>query len=259
MYWFPLGICSVTYLLTLRVEAAAGSGDAAPSARGGAGSEGEAASGGEEPAGPDAGDLPSVGRACGEARSEAEPAAGSAPDPPAPPTRVGGLPTQGVRLGPPGGETGSQGPGAVARAAPDPALGIHDGDIDVAGGNAGPSSGADPPLAEAAAASAGPDDPMPLARAADAPERLERAMRGRSGLGRGRAQEEAAPQDCTCRQYSHSSKGWCWEGKLPRGETFTGSNSCTRSYGGAGRRSEEAAKMQVALFLHSWWEANKPE
>ena len=225
MYWFPLGICSVTYLLTLRVEAAAGSGDAAPSARGGAGSEGEAASGGEEPAGPDAGDLPSVGRACGEARSEAEPAAGSAPDPPAPPTRGGGLPTQGVRLGPPGGETGSQGPGAVARAAPDPALGIHDGDIDVAGGNAGPSSGADPSLAEAAAASAGPDDPMPLARAADAPQRLERAMRGRSGLGMGRAQEEDAPQT----------------------ERFD--NTATAPRGGAGKGSCRAANDSMASIV----------
>ena len=167
------------------------------------------------------------------------------------------FPTRGVRLGRPGGAAGSQGPGAVARAAPDPALGIPDGDIDVAGGSAGPSSGADPPLAEAAAASTGPDEPMPVARAADAPERLDRAMRGRSGLGMGRAQEEDAPEGCTFRQYSHGTKGWCWEGKLPRDARFNGSNSCTRYY--PGRRSEEVAKMEVALFLHSWWETTRSE
>ena len=234
------------------MEAAAGSGDAAPSARGGAGREGEAASGAGEPAGPGAEELFGVGRACGETRSEDEPAGGSAPDPPAGPWC-----TRGMRLGRPGGADGSQGPGAVARAAPDPALGIPDGDIDVAGGSAGPSSGADPPLAEAAAASAGPDEPMPVARAADAPERLDRAMRGRSGLGMGRAQEEDAPQGCTCRQYNHGAKGWCWEGKLPRGASFKGFNSCTRAY--PLRRSEQEAKMEVALFLNGWSETIRSE
>ncbi len=238
------------------MEAAAGSGDAAPSARGGAGSEGEAASGGGEPAGPGADDLFGVGWACGETRSEDEPAAGSAPDPPAPPAREDNLPTRGVRLGRPGGAAGSQGPGAVARAAPDPTFGIPDDDIDVAGGSAGPSSGADPPLAGGSVAGAS-TGPMPVARAADAPERLERAMRGRSGLGMGRAQEEDAFPGCTFRQYSHGTKGLCWEGKLPRGERFNGSSSCTRYY--PGRRSEEVAKMEVALFLHSWWETTRSE
>lgn len=232
------------------MEAASGSGDAAPSARGGVGREGEAASGGGGPADPDAEELLGAGRVRGEARSEEEPAAGSAPDSPGPLARGGDLSIPGVRLGRPGGA-------AAPDPAFDPAFGIPDGDIDVAGGDLGPSSSADPPLAEVAAASAGPEEPMPVARAADAPERLDRAMRGRSGLGMGRAQEEEAPQGCTFRQYSHGTKGWCWEGKLPRDAKFNGRNSCTRYYPGS--RSEEVAKMEVALFLHSWWEATRSE
>ena len=255
-YCFPLGTYLLTHLLTLRVEAAAGSGDAAPSARGGAGREGEAVSGGGEPAGLDGENLFGVGVACGGACSEEGPAAGSALDLPEPPARER-WPLQGVRLGRPGEAAGPQSPGAVARAAPDPALGIPDGDIDVAGGSAGPNSGADPPLADAAAASIGPDEPMPVARAADAPDRLARAMRGRSGLGMGRAQEEDAPQGCTFRQYNHGAKGWCWEGKLPRGASFKGFNSCTRAY--PLRRSEQEAKMEVALFLNGWSETIRSE
>ena len=73
----------------------------------------------------------------------------------------------------------------------------------------------------------------------------------------GRAQEEEAPQGCTFRQYSHGTKGWYWEGKLPRYAKFNGRNSCTRY--DPGSRSEEVAKMEVALFLHSWWEATRSE
>ena len=184
--------------------------------------------------------LARVGRPAAEMRQRR---VGHAP-PPATSAQEGDLSTFGVRLGPPGAVSPSP-------ADPDPEFGIPDGAIAVvAGGSAGPSD-ADPPLAGAAAASTGPDEPGPVARATDAPDRLDRAMRGRRGLGLGCALDEPAPGGCTFRKYSHTTKGWCWEGKLPKGQLFNGKNSCTRGF--PGPRSEEVAKMEVAMFLQSWW------
>ena len=218
------------------MEAAAGSDDAAPSARG------EAASGSGAHADAEANDLFGDVGSCGATRSGDETAAGRSCLPPG--AQEGDLSTFGVRLGPPGAVSPSP-------ADPDPEFGIPDGAIAVvAGGSAGPSD-ADPPLAGAAAASRGPDEPEPVARATDAPDRLDRAMRGRRGLGLGCALDEPAPGGCTFRKYSHTTKGWCWEGKLPKGQLFNGKNSCTRGF--PGPRTEEVAKMEVAMFLQSWW------
>ena len=218
------------------MEAAAGSDGAAPNA------PGEAASGSGARADAEANDLFGDVGSCGATRSGDETAAGQPS--PATSAQEGDLSTFGVRLGPPGAVLPSP-------ADPDPDFGIPASAIaDVAGGSAEPSD-ADPPLAGAAADSRGPDEPEPVARAADAPDRLRRAMRGRIGLGLGCALDEPAPGGCTFRKYNHTTKGWCWEGKLPKGKLFNGKNSCTRGF--PGPRTEEVAKMEVAMFLESWW------
>ena len=115
---------------------------------------------------------------------------------------------------------------------------------------AGPASKPRPAtVRQAAAASTGPYEPAPAARAADAPDRLQRAMRGGvSSFGMGCASDEAAPPGCNCWEYHHATKGSIWEGKLPRGEKLNGSNRCTRYY--PRKRSAEMANMEVALMFY---------